>query len=141
MTGEFDYKRIDRDDGPEAQLIHEALRIEIESQVGPSKRQGLTLVFHSKSGDLQAGLRGFSHWQWLYISHLWVSPEARSKGLGAKLIVEAESEARKRGCLGLYVDTFDEGAASFYRRQGFNEVGRIENFPVGRARIFLSKAI
>ena len=45
------------------------------------------------------------------------------------------------GCVGVYLDTFEESAAAFYESRGFVRNGRIENFPPGAARIFLSKAL
>jgi ribosomal protein S18 acetylase RimI-like enzyme len=137
----FEIRISESDETPEAKRIHEALRREVESQVGPSHRQGLTLSVNSRTGELAGGLRGFSHWKWLYISHLWVTEAYRSKGLGAKLVAEAETVARHRGCRGLYVDTFDLKAARFYERQGFKEIGRIEDFPENAQRIFLAKEL
>ena len=63
------------------------------------------------------------------------------RGSGAACWREAEEAARARGCVGVYLDTFEESAAVFYESRGFVRNGRIENFPLGAARIFLSKAL
>lgn len=129
------------EDSEPAQAIHRALKAEIETEVGPADRKPLVLSAHDESGELRGGLRGFSHWKWLYISHFWVDSRARARGLGARLLARAEDEARDQGLIGLYVDTFNPRAARFYEKNGFVETGRIQDFPPGQARIFLSKRL
>ena len=43
-----------------------------------------------------------------------------------------------RGGAGIYLDTFDPGAATFYERCGFKRFGVIADFPPGHQRVFLS---
>jgi hypothetical protein len=50
-------------------------------------------------------------------------------------------EARARQCIGLYLDTFDPGAAKFYERCGFLRFGQIDDFPPGHTRAFLYKKL
>src|SRR5208282_1581289 len=99
------------------------------------------IVARDADGALVAGLNGVSHWRWLYVRHFFVEPGWRGRGLGRRLLARAEQAARARGCVGVYLDTFEEGAAIFYERCGFARCGRIENFPLGAARIFLRKAL
>lgn len=129
------------EDSEPAQKIHRTLKAEVEAEVGPSDRKALILSAHDESGELRGGLRGYSHWKWLYISHLWVDIGARAHGLGARLMMRAEDEARAQGLMGLYVDTFSPRAARFYEKNGFVETGRIQDFPPGRSRIILSKRL
>jgi ribosomal protein S18 acetylase RimI-like enzyme len=65
----------------------------------------------------------------------------RRAGLGRRLLAEVEVLARARGCVGMYVDTFDAGVVGFYARAGFVVCGRIEGFPPGFARVFLEKRL
>jgi ribosomal protein S18 acetylase RimI-like enzyme len=136
----------DRDDSRDAQAIHEGLRSHVEAMFGPAERK--PVVITSTEGEiLKGGLRGSIHWKWLYITHLWVENGSQGKGLGRFLLAEAERVARDNQCVGLYVDTFEEKVAGFYKKNGFKETGRIENFPAGReneagkagARVFLSR--
>jgi GNAT superfamily N-acetyltransferase len=131
----------DRDDSSEAQSIHDHLRQHIELEVGASERCALTITAKDDKGVLLGGARGFSHWRWLYISHLWVDKSARSLGLGAKLISSIESEAKTRSCAGLYVDTFSPKARDFYIRQGFEDFGRLDEMPLKGARYYLKKRL
>ena len=105
----------------------------------PVGRAPLVLSVKSLDGKLLGGLRGHSHWQWFYISHLYVDEAARSTGLGQELMRRAEVEAKKRSCVGIYVDTFDERARNFYVKNGFAMAGEIANFPPGKTRFYLSK--
>jgi ribosomal protein S18 acetylase RimI-like enzyme len=95
----------------------------------------------SSRNTVVGGLNGSTHWGWCYIRHLWVREGWRRRGLGYTLLAEAETQARARHCVGLYVDTFDAGAAAFYERSGFERFGRIDDFPPGHARTFLLKRL
>ena len=60
------------------------------------------------------------------ISEIVVEERLRGKGVGATLMKAAEREARRRGCVLLFLTTAErrEGAHRFYRRLGFEETGR-----------------
>ena len=117
-----------------------SLAAEIAAGFGPRDELPLSIVAHE--GDtVVGGLNGSTHWGWCYIRHLWVQAGWRRRGLGQRLLAEAETQARARQCVGLYVDTFDPGAAVFYERAGFERFGRIEDFPLGHARTFLQKRL
>ena len=125
----------------EAPDIAEKLGLEVAARFGARAEQSLAIVARGATGANIAGLNGVSHWRWLYIRHFYVDPGRRGQGLGRRLLALAEQAARERGCVGVYLDTFEESAAVFYERCGFVRHGRIENFPVGAARIFLSKSL
>ena len=123
-----------------AVYVAKSLATEIAASFGPRDEQPLSIVAHA--GDVVAGgLNGATHWGWCYIRQLWVQEDWRRRGLGRRLLAEAETLARLRHCAGLYVDTFDGGAALFYERAGFTLFGRIEGFPPGHARMFLCKKL
>jgi len=123
-----------------AARVAASLAAEIAAGFGPRDEAPLSIVAHA--GDaVVGGLNGSTHWGWCYIRHLWVQADWRRQGLGQRLLVEAETQARARRCLGLYVDTFDAGAATFYERAGFARFGQIDDFPPGHARTFLHKRL
>jgi GNAT superfamily N-acetyltransferase len=128
-------------DARETPEIGEALGAEVGDRLGPRDEQPLSILARDPVGVLVAGLNGVSHWRWLYVRHLYVAPGWRGQGLGRGLLAQVEDAARARGCVGVYLDTFEESAAVFYERCGFVRHGRIENFPVGAARIFLAKSL
>jgi ribosomal protein S18 acetylase RimI-like enzyme len=123
-----------------ATQVARSLAAEIVAGFGPRDESPLAIVATAGDGVV-GGLNGSSHWGWCYIRHLWVQAGWRQRGLGRRLLAEAESQARARQCQGLYVDTFDPGAVAFYERAGYTHFGRIEDFPPGHARTFLSKRL
>lgn len=65
------------------------------------------------------------------VKHLWVHPDARSAGLGAKLLEELEIRARAFGASELVLDTHEaqESAGRLYRRHGFVSVTAYNDNP------------
>jgi GNAT superfamily N-acetyltransferase len=130
-----------RQEGRESAELAARLAEEIGSRHGPRDETLFSICARGGDGALLCGVNGVTHWRWLYVRHFWVTPERRAQGLGRALMAEVERLARERGCIGLYLDTFEEGAALFYERLGFARCGRIEDFPPGAARIFLAKRL
>jgi GNAT superfamily N-acetyltransferase len=87
------------------------------------------------------GLLGEIRWRWLYVSKLWVSEAHRGGGAGTRLMAAAESRARERDCIGVYLDTFEYQARPFYERLGFEVYGTLEGFPPGFRQYYLAKRL
>jgi GNAT superfamily N-acetyltransferase len=115
------------------------LGAEIAARFGPREEAPVCVILRDGAGALIGGLNGVTHWRWLYIRHLWVAQPWRGQGVAKNLIQAAEREARARGAIGAYIDTFDDGVAGFYERLGFERFGEIADFPPGGRRIYLSK--
>ena len=79
--------------------------------------------------------------RWGFIHLLAVAPDSRGQRIGARLMRAAEDEARRRDLLGLWLDTYSFQAPGFYAKLGFEEVGRIPDYPPGHARIFLARRL
>jgi GNAT superfamily N-acetyltransferase len=62
-----------------------------------------------------------------WIHELWVEPEARGAGIGARLLREAETFFAERGVarLSVRVESANEVGRSFWARHGFAERARI----------------
>jgi N-acetylglutamate synthase-like GNAT family acetyltransferase len=60
------------------------------------------------------------------VSEIVVDDRCRRRGIGARLMQVAEEEARRRGCVVLFLTTAErrKDAHAFYRRLGFEETGR-----------------
>jgi GNAT superfamily N-acetyltransferase len=103
--------------------------------------QRLVLLLRDSEDSLQGGLLGYTHWQWLFVSHLWIAEPVRGRGYGQSLIVRAEEEAIHRGCGHAHLDTFDFQARGFYEGLGYMVFGQLAGFPPGHTRYFLCKEL
>jgi ribosomal protein S18 acetylase RimI-like enzyme len=98
-------------------------------------------VFVRSDGEIVAGANGYTHWQWLHITHLWVKDNLRKTGLGRKIMHQIEEESIKRECIGAYLDTFSFQALEFYKKIGYKIFGNLTDFPPGHSRYFLFKTL
>ena len=112
-----------------------------EADVGPAGRRPLAVVLRDGDGAIVGGLSGYTAWGWLYVQWLWLAEEQRGAGWAGRMLVTAEDEARARGCHGAYIDTFNPVALKVYQRQGYAAFGSLNDFPKGRTRTFLQKAL
>lgn len=120
-------------------LIDEGLDTFNTEKAGPDSAQDLWIIARGNDQNPCGGLKSRTAYSWMFIDWLWVSPDARGHGVGAKLLAKAEDIAQERGCVGAYVDTFSFQAPEFYRQSGYEEFGRIDGFPPGHACIWLRK--
>ncbi|MCH6160728.1 GNAT family N-acetyltransferase [Streptomyces marispadix] len=98
----------------------------------PSDSEVPVEVYAFDGDRLNGGLVGEAWGFWLHIRLLWVEESARGSGLGSRLMAAAEEHARDRlGCVNSRVETFDFQAPGFYRKLGYNHVGKIEDYPPG----------
>ena len=101
----------------------------------------LTIRVTDDSGELVAGLSG---WTWGGCGHvdvLWVRESSRGLGVGTSLMDAVEAEARERGCSRMVLSTHTFQAPDFYRGRGYVETGRTADYPEGYAQVHLSKRL
>ena len=90
--------------------------------------------------EIRAGLIGNCYGGWLFIALLWVHAELRRRGIGRRLMAEAERHGREFGCHSALVDTFTFQGPEFYPRLGYREFARLD-YPPDHQRIFLCKQL
>ena len=93
------------------------------------------------SGDVVAGLYGFTWGDWLEIKFVWVRPDHRGRGLARRLVEMAEAEARARGCHSAWLDSYSFQAPGMYEKLGYRAFGRLENYPDTAERVFLARSL
>ena len=133
--------RIDLSDarGGETDELAAGVRRFNEATAGPGDARPLVVTVRDGDGRLLAGVSGRTVYRHFLIEVLWVDPSHRHGGLGTRMMMLAEAEARTRGCVAAQVDTLSFQAPDFYRRLGFRQVGLVEDFPAGHRRHFLFK--
>ncbi|MFJ9979798.1 GNAT family N-acetyltransferase [Streptomyces cyaneofuscatus] len=93
-------------------------------------------------GTVAGGLTGRTWAYWLHVELLWVDARHRGSGLGSQLLAEAERVARtERACTRSRLETWDFQAPDFYRKQGYEEIGRVEDYPPGVTEFILTKRL
>jgi GNAT superfamily N-acetyltransferase len=101
----------------------------------------LTIVARDASGAVVGGLLGQTSVGWLFVAALWVAAEHRGRGIGSMLLAKAEQEARRRRCVGVYLDTYSFQARPFYERLGYQLFGTLPDCPPGGAKYYLYKRL
>jgi len=99
------------------------------------------IIGRDADGAVQAGIRFVLPFGWLFVNWLWVAEPCRKHGIRSRLMEGAEAAAVEAGCRAAYLDTFTFQAPKFYERLGYQEFGRLSDFPPGHTRIWFSKAL
>ena len=69
--------------------------VEYNRSVGPPEKwEELVISVEGDDAAALGGLTGYTHWQWLFVQHLWVKATTRQKGIGAQLLAKAEQPPR-----------------------------------------------
>ena len=132
------------DPSPElrAAIDEPLIRFNDERTGGSYDHQLLVIALaNPDTGHPVGGLWGSTARRHLFIELLYVPTEFRSIGLGRDLVLMAEEEARRRGCVGAWLDTYSFQALGFYKRLGYSEFGIIDDYPPGHSRHFLRKVL
>ncbi|XDD44146.1 GNAT family N-acetyltransferase [Leptospira sp. WS60.C2] len=77
----------------------------------------------------------------LNLQLLWVAEDKRGKDLGTKLLQVIEEEAIRLGATLVFGYSFGFQAPKFYTKFGYEEVGKIPNYPEGQNCYFLCKKL
>ncbi|HHP0478429.1 TPA: GNAT family N-acetyltransferase [Vibrio campbellii] len=93
-------------------------------------------------GNIVGGLTGEMFNNTVFVEYLWVDAEARTLGVGSKLIALLEEQVKQHGVTHLYLDTYSFQALDFYLKLGFEKVGQYSGYPAaGIDKHFLQKQI
>ena len=139
MTKEvFEIKYLDE---PAWEVIGGGLSDFNTRQAGDDEGKNLCFVLQTPEGEIVGGVIGATYWDWLYVNLMWVREDLRGQGFGRQLLEKAETEAKQRGAKRSYLDTFSFQAPVFYQKFGYEEFGRLEDFPAGHTRYFLVKTL
>ena len=111
------------------------------SATGVDDGRWLTIFVREADETIIAGLHGWTWGGTGFVESLWVRDNLRGCGLGSRLLLAAETEARQRGCHQMYLDTHSYQAPAFYRRLGYEVIGTLPGWPGTDIRHFLRKTL
>ncbi|MGV7106102.1 GNAT family N-acetyltransferase [Flavobacterium sp. U410] len=101
----------------------------------------IEIIARNEKKEIIGGLYGRSIWGTLEIKTFAIKAENRNSGIGKKLLLEAEKEAKKRNCRFISLDTFSFQAPTFYEKLGFEKLGTESDFPKGFEKYYYRKKI
>ena len=108
----------------------------------PANHHALAIfVSDPNTEEIVGGLWGETNFGMLYIDLFFLPESMRGAGLGRRLIAQAEQEAIRRGCHGVWLDTFSWQARGFYEKLGYSVFGTLNDYPPGHQRYFMTKTL
>ncbi|CAB3803076.1 GNAT family N-acetyltransferase [Paraburkholderia fynbosensis] len=130
----------------DAQQMRDAVSVPLrqfnEHRAGPVNPQPLAvMLMHPETEAVLGGLWGDTGFMQLHVGQLFVPEHLRGRGHGSQLMTLAEQEARRRRCVGAWLDTFSFQARGFYEKLGYAVFGTIDDFPPGHSRFFMKKRL
>lgn len=133
--------RIDSVGSAKANEIANLVRAYNREMREPSVSETLNIYLEDSDGSLIAGIVAETFGNWLEIEYLYVREDMRSQGIGSKILIKAEEEAKQRGCKYSFVDTFDFQAPAFYEKHGYQEVFALNEYPFTGRRYYYTKVL
>ena len=131
------------DDAPEADanVVSDGLDAFNLSHTGDAAFGRVRLFLRDERREVKGGLLAVTYFGWMFVAILWVDEWHRGEGHGQALLRRAEEEAAAAGCHSVWLDTFSFQAPDFYRGLGYEEFGRLDDYPAGHTRVFLRKRL
>lgn len=120
-------------------IFQELLKYNLE-RIEDKNPKDLGIYLEDETGKKLGGLIGDTHGNWLSINFLWVSEELRGQNIGSRILNQAEETAKKRGCKYVFLDTFSFQAPEFYKKHGYKEVFKLEEYPLTGKRYYFIKS-
>ena len=116
-------------------------RHSLENDAPRYKKERFNWLSYTDSGVLIGVLTADHMWDWMYIDELWVAPSSRGTGIGTSLLESAEDYAVSLNMSGIWLWTQSWQAPQFYKKLGYREFTRFNNFPKGHSRIGFRKEL
>lgn len=124
----------------EVDSVRKALMQFNDAHVGADGHTPLNFIEYDADGAIIGGILGGTYWGYLYVDILWVREDHRHRGIGTKLLQEAEREAIRRGCHHVHLDTMSWQAPDFYKKYGYEVIGVLPDIPTGNQKYLLMKS-
>jgi GNAT superfamily N-acetyltransferase len=107
--------------------------------IGPDQK--VAVFLRDGEDRVRGGAVGWALSTDFLLALLYVDADLRGKGHGRAVLRETERLAVAHGCRRLMLDTHDFQAPDFYRRNGYAQVGRIDDYVHGHGRTWFRKTL
>ncbi len=124
--------------------VHAGLYWFVDEHVGAERdNPGITikLVVKDGAGQIVGGLLAWTTLRNMILDDVWLDEAYRGRGLGTKLLSEAERVARNSGCLACQTYSFDFQAPGFFRKLGYKTYGVSDGYPQGVTEHYFIKRL
>lgn len=135
------YFRLENKESHKSQEIGNLIRVYNRSKREEVESEPLNLYVEDEEGNLLAGLIAETFGNWLEIEYLFVKEDLRGQGIGSQLLQRAESEAKKRNCFYVFVNTYQFQAPAFYQKHGYQKVFTLNDYPFTGQRYYYQKEL
>lgn len=109
-------------------------------RIPPSDAVHISFAALNSEGKVVGGVTAKTNYGELYVSLLSVDQSMQGSGVGMALMEEVERYGRANYCHHISLTTFSYQAPGFYKKCGFTELGRIQDFPLkGEEKYFFIK--
>ncbi|HEY4169870.1 MAG TPA: GNAT family N-acetyltransferase [Reyranella sp.] len=125
----------------EARFVRERLDLYNVGVTGVSAWYPMQFFVKSERGETLGGVLGSVWGGWLHIAYLWIDDSVRGKDWGTRLMDQAETYGRERGCHSVTLDTHSFQARPFYESRGYEVFGTLDDYPKGHKKFFLRKKL
>ncbi|HMM20823.1 MAG TPA: GNAT family N-acetyltransferase [Selenomonadales bacterium] len=108
---------------------------------GPLAQETVYLALRNGQGRVVGGINATLNLLWgrCHVDIFWIEERFRKGGYGTRLLQEVERRAKEKGCRLVQLDTFGFQAPGFYRKNGYEQFGVLEDFPPGHSQYFFKK--
>lgn len=99
-------------------------------------REGTVLLKYTEGDSILGCVELNQQGSQLYLGMLTVKPDLQGKGIGKKLLVAAEAEARMRNCSKIFMTVISvrQELIDWYIRHGYHDTGKRKPFQVPDSR-------
>jgi GNAT superfamily N-acetyltransferase len=121
----------DQPDAADAKIVDDGLGAANDAAAPLHEVRPLACFLRADDGAVVGGAVGRRWGECAELQQLWVRPERRRQGLGARLVRAFEQSAAEAGCRRVYLETFSFQAPSLYRSLGYEMRHTISGFAPG----------
>ncbi|EPD51006.1 hypothetical protein HMPREF1210_02197 [Paenisporosarcina sp. HGH0030] len=128
-------------DKKEALYVRESLINYNKKQVAYTEEEKINIIIKDDNHNILGGILGNIDWKCFHIEILWIDDVLRGQGQGKELMKEAEKVAIEKGCNLIRLETYSFQAPDFYKKLGYEVLGKLENYPEGFDHYYLFKRL